>query len=1154
MTLTRREFVLTGSSLAGGFLLFSKGGKSLFNFRFLTPQVDNPLEHYPDRDWEKIYRDQYRYDSSFTYVCSPNDTHACRVRAFVRNGVIVRIEQNYDSDKVGDIYGNKATINWNPRMCPKGYTFHRRVYGPYRLRYPLIRKGWKQWADDGFPELTPENMSKYKFDSRGLDELIRIDWESAVRYAARGFIHIATKYSGEKGAELLRKQGYAPEMIEATHGAGTLTMKFRGGMGLLGVIGKYGMYRFSNMLGLLDSKIRGVSPDQAYGGRLWDNYTWHGDQAPGHPFVHGLQAQDCDFNDLRFAKLHIQAGKNLVENKMPDSHWFIETLERGGKIVTITPEYSPPATKSDYWLPIRPGSDAALFLGITKYMIDKGWYDAKFLKDFTDFPLLVRKDTLKRLKASDIFKDYKPGLTADSISFQRHGMTQEQYEKTGDLVVWDVSTNRPKAVTREDIGKTIAKKGIDPSLEGEFIVEGIDGKEIQVATLFTLYKNYHLNDYDIDSVAEMTQTPKSLIVRLAEDIYKVGLVDRQPVAIHVGEGINHYFHATEINRATYLPLVLVGAIGRPGAGSFTWAGNYKAATFQGSKESGAGFLAWIAEDPFNPNLDPDADGKDIKVRKMAKDEAVAFWNHGDTPLIVNTPKYGRKCFTGHTHMPTPTKALWFTNVNLFNNAKWAYEMLKNVNPKIEMICSTDIELTASIEYSDIAFPANSWCEFETHEITTSCSNPFVQIWKGGIKPVYDSKDDVKIIALVAQAIGEETGDKRYADYWKFALEGRPEVYIQRLLDASITLRGYKFSDIISGRYGEPGACLMLYRSYPRVPFYEQIVEDEPFFTPTGRLQLYNDEPEVIEYGENFIVHREAVEATPYLPNAIVSSNPYIRPEDYGIPLDEIDGEARHVRNVKMPWSRVKNTKNPLWNKGYQFFCLTPKSRHKVHSQWSTTDWHFIWSSNFGDPYRMDKRSPGVSEHQLHINPEAAKDLGVNDGDYVYVDANPLDRPYKGWKPWDPFYKVARLMVRAKYNPAYPYNIVMIKHASWISTEKSVKAHETRKDGQALSETGYQASFRYGSQQSLTRSWLMPMHMTDTLFHKLKVKIGFMFGGEADNHYVNTVPKETLVRITKAENGGLGGRGIWEPARTGNSPANEDDGMKRFLDGDFVKTG
>ncbi|MFQ5741661.1 MAG: twin-arginine translocation signal domain-containing protein, partial [Acidobacteriota bacterium] len=28
--------------------------------------VQNPLDYYPARDWEKIYRDQYRFDRTFT--------------------------------------------------------------------------------------------------------------------------------------------------------------------------------------------------------------------------------------------------------------------------------------------------------------------------------------------------------------------------------------------------------------------------------------------------------------------------------------------------------------------------------------------------------------------------------------------------------------------------------------------------------------------------------------------------------------------------------------------------------------------------------------------------------------------------------------------------------------------------------------------------------------------------------------------------------------------------------------------------------------------------------------------------------------------------------------------------------------------------------
>jgi len=1164
MDLSRREFLrMAGVTSAA----LTVGGQVLAWQGLQPVEVPNPLEAYPSRDWEKVYRDQYRYDSSFTYVCSPNDTHACRMRAFVRNGIVTRIEQNYDVKDYSDLYGNKSTPVWHPRGCPKGMTLHRRLYGPYRLRYPLVRKGWKQWADDGFPYLDAAQKRKYKFDSRGTDEFVRVSWDEAYTYLAKAVVAIAKRYSGEEGARLLRAQGYEPEMIEAMHGAGTMTCKFRGGMGLLGVIGKYGLYRWANMMALLDANLRGVPPAEAHGGRAWSNYTWHGDQAPGHPFVHGLQASDSDFNELRHAKLHIQCGKNLVENKMPESHFFIELMERGAKIVAIAPEYNPPATKADYWIPVRPGvSDTALFLGITKILMDRGWYDEEFVKKFTDFPLLIRTDTLKRLRANEVFPNYQPALDPNGASFKRQNLKPEQYEKLGDFVVFDRLKAELRAITRDDVGEKMTQKGLDPELNYRGKVRLADGSEIEVMTLWEAYK-IHLRDYDLNTVHEITHAPKELIERLARDIWETTQEVRRhdpnkgAVAIHIGEGINHWFHATLANRAIYLPLMLTGNVGKMGSGCHTWAGNYKAALFQGSPWTGPGFVGWVAEDPFQMNLDKNAHGKEIKAKKYFKDEEPAYWNRGDRPLIVNTPKNGRKCFTGHTHMPTPTKFLWFCNVNLFNNAKHAYDMLFNVNPNIECIINQDVEMTSTGEYSDIVLPANFWLEFGTYEITASCSNPFLQIWKGGIKPLYDTRDDCVILAEAAAKLSEVTGDKRFADYWRFILDDKEngvKVYLQRLLDSCTTTAGYKVDDILSGKFGEPGAALMLFRTYPREPFYEQIHDSEPFFTDTGRLNSYCDIPEAIEYGENFIVHREGPEATPYLPNVIVSSNPLIRPDNYGITpamlqKEVLDADLRTIANNKLPWSQVKQTKNPLWERGYRFYCLTPKTRHRVHSQWSVLDWNLIWDSNFGDPYRMDKRTPGVGEHQMHINPETAKAMGINDGDYVYVDANPADRPYRGWKPDDPRYKVARLMLRVKYNPAYPKNVVMMKHAPFIATEKTVKAHETRPDGRALSEdTGYQANFRYGSQQSLTRDWSMPMHQTDTLFHKAKVTVGFIFGGEADNHAVNTVPKETLVKITKAEDGGMGGKGLWEPARTGYTPGRESEFMQKYLSGKLVE--
>ncbi len=1140
--LSRRDFLKVAGGTAAGVAVLGQAGLAL---RRLTPvSIANPLESYPDRGWERVYRDQYRYDESFTYVCSPNDTHACRFRAFVRNGVVMRTEANYDVARYADLFGNTATAAWHPRGCAKGHTLHRRVYGPYRLKYPMVRRGWKEWADDGHPYLTPELRDRYRFTSRGTDTFVRLSWEDVSRYMARAFVATAEHYSGEEGAKRLADEGYEPEMIEAMGGAGTRTMKFRGGMGLLGVLGKYGVYRFSNMMSLLDAQVRGVKPEESLGGRNWSNYTWHGDQAPGFPFVHGLQSADVDFNDLRNSMLHIQVGKNLVENKMPESHWFHEVMERGGKIVTIAPEYNPPATKSDYWIPIRPQTDAALFLGVTKILIDEKRYDADFVKRFTDFPILVRTDNLQRLNPAEVFPGYGPGLEPDGPSFAEQGLTEEDYAKLHDFVVLDARTRRPVAITRDDVGENMK---VDPVLEGRFRLQLADGSTVEVAPLFELYEQ-HLEDYDLDAVAEITRSPKDLIRRLAEDIATIS-----PAAIHVGEGVNHWFHATEANRAMYLPLMLTGNIGKPGAGVSTWAGNYKSALFQETHWSGPGFNGWIYEDPFNQNLDPAASGKDVTVFKHAKGEEPAYWNHGERPLVVDTPKMGRKVFTGVTHMPTPTKVQWFINVNLLNNAKHAYDMVKNVNPKIDMIVSQDIEMTASCEYADVILPANSWLEFEGVEVTASCSNPFLQIWKGGIKPIGDTRDDLLIMAGVAEALADETGDERFATHWKFALEGKREIYLDRLLETSATTAGYTTEDVLAGKYGEPGAALMMFRTYPRIPFYEQVHDSLPFFTDTGRLNAYCDIPEALEYGENFVVHREGPEATPYLPNVIVSTNPLVRPDDYGIPQGDEGWDERTVRNVKLSWAEVKGTKNPLYEKGLRFYCVTPKSRHSVHSSWSVTDWHFIWANNFGDPYRQDKRAPGVGEHQMHINPQAAKDLEIEDGDYVYVDANPADRPYRGWRPDDPFYKVARLKLRAKYNPSYPYDVVMIKHAPFMATEKTVLAHETRPDGRAVSaDTGYQSNLRYGSQQSLTRDWSMPMHQTDNLFHKAKDGAHFVFGYEADNHAVNTVPKETLVRVSFAEAGGLGGVGAWKPAKSGRNPSDEDPAMLAYLAGGYVK--
>lgn len=1107
-------------------------------------EVGNPLGDYPDRSWERVYHDQYRYDSSFTWVCSPNDTHACRVRAFVRNGVVMRVEQNYDHQTYEDLYGNRGTFAHNPRMCLKGYTFHRRVYGPYRMKGPLMRKGWKEWMDAGSPELSPEMKRKYKFDSRFLDDMLRVSWDTAFTYAAKAMIIIATRYSGEAGARRLREQGYAPEMIEMMKGAGTRTFKHRAGMPVLGIIGKMGNTRMNGGVNaLLDTWIRKVSPDQAQGGRYWSNYTWHGDQNPSHPWWCGAQGSDIDLSDMRFSKLNTSWGKNFVENKMPEAHWKLECIERGARVVVITPEYNPTAHRADYWMPLRPASDGAIFLGAMKIIVDENMHDVDFLKGYTDSPVLVRTDTLQFLDPRDVVADYKFPDFSKSYSGRVQSLKPEQVQRLGGMMVWDLTKQQAVPLHREQVGWHYQNSGIDAALTGTFRVKLLNGREVDAMPVWQMYL-VHFQDYDLDTCHQICRTPKDLLVRWARDSGSI-----KPAAIHNGEGTNHYFHQTINSRGAAMVLIVTGNVGKFGTGQHTWAGNYKAGTWTATPWSGAGLAVHTGEDPFNITLDPNAHGKEIKTKSYYYGEEVGYWNHGDTALIVNTPKYGRKVFTGKTHMPTPSKFRWVVNVNVLNNAKHHYDMVRNVDPNIETLICQDIEMTSDVNHNDIAFAANSWMEFTYPEMTVTVSNPWIQIWKGGIRPLYDTRNDIDTFAGVAAKLSDMTGDKRIRDYFKFVYENRVDVYAQRMLDASSTFYGYSADVMLKSEKG----WMVMVRTYPRTPFWEETNESKPMWTRTGRYENYRTEPEAIEYGENFISHREGTEATPYLPNAIMTSNPYVRPDDYGIPITAQHHDDKTVRNIKLPWQEIKRHANPLWEKGYQFYCVTPKTRHRVHSQWSVNDWVQIYESNFGDPYRMDKRTPGVGEHQLHINPQAAKDRGINDGDYVYVDGNPVDRPYRGWKPSDPYYKVARLMIRAKYNPSYPYHVTMAKHAPYVATPKSVKGHETRPDGRAIAvDTGYQSNFRYGAQQSFTRNWLMPMHQTDSLPGKHAIAWKFKWGYQVDHHAINTVPKECLIRITKAEDGGIGARGPWEPVRTGFTPGQENEFMIKWLKGEHIK--
>ncbi|MCC7354906.1 MAG: molybdopterin-dependent oxidoreductase [Anaerolineae bacterium] len=1146
--LTRREFLkLVGASGTAALALLADRKTA---FLQTAPGIDNPLQFYPNRDWERVYRNIYRHDSQFVFLCAPNDTHNCLLKAHVRHGVMTRIEPSYGYHEAVDAYGNQASARWEPRICNKGMALVRRVYGDRRIKGAMIRKGWLDWARGGFPRDPDTGLPPRGNFRRGEDEWVKVPWDEAFALVARALETTARTYSGPQGAELLRKQGYDEAMIEAMKEAGVQTCKFRGGMPFLGATRIFGLNRFANMLALLDVAVRKPDADHTLGARIWDSYSWHTDLPPGHPMVTGQQTVDFDLFTAENAKLITLWGMNWISTKMPDGHWLTEARLRGAKVVVIATEYQSTAQKADQLLVIRPGTDTALALGMSAVIMKEKLYDADFVKGFTDLPLLVRLDTRQYLRAADVIQGHQAATLSNFTQVLKAGETPKpnaeqnvQYipaalrDAWGDYMVWDTRAGQPAVVTRDEVGKFFLGKGVEPALEGTFKVKTVDGKEVEVRSVFDLVREY-LEEFSPQVVSEITWTPPEVMADLARQIA------RNPEAtllVH-GMGPNHFFNNDLKDRALFLLGALTRNIGFVGGTPGSYAGNYRTSIYNGEPQ-------YITEDPFNIELDPE---KPAKTKSYAKYESAHYYNYGDRPLRV-----GNKLFTGKTHLPTPTKFAWWANSNsVLGNAKGAYDVIVNTLPRIETVVANDWWWTMTCEYADVVFGVDAWAEMKYPDMCGSVTNPFVQMFPRTPLPrTFDTRGDVETFAGVAKALGTQLGDSRCEDYWRFIFEGRAEAYLQRIINASSSLRGYRV-DELHARAARGIPALKMMRTYPKIVGWEQSNESRPWYTKTGRCEFYREEPEFLEYGENLPVYREPVDATFYEPNAMVGKPGGILqptpPQTYGLKPDDVSVEVRQVRNVMRPWSEVKETQHPLRSQGYTHVFITPKFRHGTHTTPVDVDIIAAYFGPFGDMYRRDKRAPWVSEAYADINPEDAKAQGIEDGDYIWIDADPSDRPYRGWKPDDANYKIMRLMARARYYTGMPRGILRMWFHLYQATHGSVEGQQTRPDGLAKSpRTNYQAYFRSGGHQSCTRAWLRPTLMTDSLVRKEGFGQLIGTGFAADIHCTTGAPKESFVKITKAEPGGVDGEVLWRPAALGYRPTYENDAMKKFLQGGFV---
>ena len=110
--------------------------------------------------------------------------------------------------------------------------------------------------------------------------------------------------------------------------------------------------------------------------------------APTYRFMHGLNTPLC--HDLANSRYVLSFGCNLLESWQSTVHQIRsyglfrerQSGERA-QLVQVDTRYSVTAAKADRWIPVKPGTDGALALGLAYIIIQEGLYDREFVQNRT---------------------------------------------------------------------------------------------------------------------------------------------------------------------------------------------------------------------------------------------------------------------------------------------------------------------------------------------------------------------------------------------------------------------------------------------------------------------------------------------------------------------------------------------------------------------------------------------------------------------------------------------------------------------------------------------------------------------------------------------------------------------------------------------------
>ena len=290
------------------------------------------------------------------------------------------------------------------------------------------------------------------------------------------------------------------------------------------------------------------------------NYAAHGgfcsvNMAAGMIYTIGGSFWEFGGPDLDRSKLFVMIGTAEDHHSNPLKIAISKFKRNGGRFISINPVRTGYSAIADEWVPIKPGTDGALFLALIHQIINQGLYDRDFLVRYTNSAQLVNQAS-----ASTEF-----GMFMRAEVPEEEGCFDPQNK-----LWWDRLTNKAVVTHAE---------GADPYLLGEF--ELPDGTKVKPSFQLLVER---VKDYTPEWASVITGVPVETIKRLA---YEMGITARDqkielpiawtdiwgkdhetvtgnPVSFHAMRGLAAHSNGFHTIRSLSILMSLLGTIDRPG--------------------------------------------------------------------------------------------------------------------------------------------------------------------------------------------------------------------------------------------------------------------------------------------------------------------------------------------------------------------------------------------------------------------------------------------------------------------------------------------------------------------------------------------------------------------------------------------------------------